>query len=73
MKNKHQGKLAKAVGCRESHISMILAGVRRPSPDLADRLEKITKGPLRLWLFGTPEEKRAVLERWAAQQAGAQK
>jgi DNA-binding transcriptional regulator YdaS (Cro superfamily) len=39
-----QKDLAARVGCRQPTISQILTGTRRPSPDLALRIQRATGG-----------------------------
>lgn len=42
-----QKKIAQDAGCSRAAISMIAAGLRRPSPGLALRIEKATGGAVR--------------------------
>lgn len=41
-----QGQFADIIGCHQSHISFICAGERRPSPELAEKIEKVTDGAI---------------------------
>jgi transcriptional regulator with XRE-family HTH domain len=63
MYKKSQRELARAIGCSESSISLILRGKRRPSLDLALLLEKETKISWKKWLrpevYGWPKLKKA--------------
>ena len=47
-------KIAKAAGITPSHMAYIARGVKKPSPDVAARLEKATGVPRLAWLY--PEE-----------------
>ncbi|HRR55889.1 MAG TPA: helix-turn-helix transcriptional regulator [Acidobacteriota bacterium] len=47
-------QLAEKIGCTRQFIDFIFAGKRRPSPDLAARLEHETGVDRRAWLY--PEE-----------------
>jgi len=38
---------AKVIGCHQSHVSLIVHGRRRPSPELALRIEQATGGLVR--------------------------
>jgi transcriptional regulator with XRE-family HTH domain len=40
--NTTRAKFAEAVGCSEGHLSLLLAGKRRPSLDLANRIQRHT-------------------------------
>lgn len=44
-------KIAEATGVSQAYITMLTNGKRRPSPQLARRLEKITGVPLQRLLF----------------------
>ncbi|MEJ5359896.1 MAG: helix-turn-helix transcriptional regulator [Desulfobacterales bacterium] len=44
---KKQSEIANAAGCSKAAISMIAKGRRRPSPDLALRIERATGGAVR--------------------------
>jgi transcriptional regulator with XRE-family HTH domain len=58
-----QSDLARAAGCHQSAINKILRGKRRPSLELAKRLEKVTGVPWQSWL--DPEEFRnPILENY---------
>lgn len=43
-------RLAKLLGCDSSLISLWITGRRRPSLEMARKLEKETKIPMRAWL-----------------------
>lgn len=43
--------IAKAAGIAHTHLSMILHGKRRPSPDVASRLEAVTGKHRLYWLY----------------------
>ena len=46
-----QKELAFFVGISPAHISMIINGIKRPSPEVAKRLCKLTGKKLEYWLF----------------------
>jgi hypothetical protein len=54
MKHGEITKLAKKVGVSPAHMAFIVKGQRRPSPDLARRLEKETGVNRNVWLY--PDE-----------------
>lgn len=51
-----QLELADEVGISQPHLNQIIAGNRRPSPDVAAKLEKITGVPFRTILL--PDEQK---------------
>jgi plasmid maintenance system antidote protein VapI len=62
MKNRIQSKLAKQIGKSEALVSLIVNGKRRPSWQTAKKLAKTTGTRPELWLDGSPEKIRTVLE-----------
>ncbi len=54
--------LARVLGCAQSTISQIISGKRRPSPELALRIEEATGGAVRAaeLVFGKAAEKDAA-------------
>ena len=57
-----QKELAQKIGCVQSHLSMIINGVRKPSWNLAKRLAELLNTTPDFWYESTPEEKRKALE-----------
>lgn len=45
-------QLAKDLGITREHMSRVMTGVRRPSFELAYKMEKLTKGKIKLTDFG---------------------
>lgn len=54
-------KIAQNLGVSPSAITHILKGRMRPSPYLALRLEQLTNVDLRIWLFGSAEDRKNAL------------
>lgn len=56
-----QNDLAQQVGCRQPTISQIVTGTRRPSPDLAMRIQQATGGQVTVMelLYGNDEQAAA--------------
>lgn len=44
-------QIAEKAGCSRQHIDFILAGKRRPSKDLSERLEEVTGIKAEAWIF----------------------
>lgn len=61
--------VAKAASVSRVHLNTILSGKRTASPKLATRLEKITGIAREIWVFGTPEERRAAWNKAKAKEA----
>ena len=61
MENNKQYKLAENAGISPAMLSLILKGERRPSWKTAKRLAEVTDTKPELWLDGTPEEIKTVL------------
>lgn len=55
-----QVEIAKACGINPISLNAILGGRRNPSAGLAEKLEKETGIPREVWVWGTPEERRAA-------------
>ena len=57
-----QKQLAEETGCRQATISQIKTGKRRPSPDLALRIQQATGGQVTVMelLFGQDAEQAAA-------------
>lgn len=55
-----QIEIAKQTGVTKVHINAILSGRGNPSAKLAMRLQDATGIPREVWIFGTPEERRAA-------------
>ena len=51
---------AKIVGCTQPHISLICSKKRRPSPDLALKIEEITAGEVTLIELLYPDREKAA-------------
>lgn len=53
-----QRDLADALGISQPHLSLLLAGRKRPSLDLAVRIEQVTKGavPATSWVETSPRQ-----------------
>jgi transcriptional regulator with XRE-family HTH domain len=50
---KTQAELAELLGVSQAHVSEIMNGKKRPSPELAQSIEKLTGIPLRDLLFSS--------------------
>ena len=46
-----QHEVAARVGCAERYINLVNLGLARPSPDLAEKLEKLTGVSRLIWLY----------------------
>ena len=57
----NQKQIAKILGIQEPYMSLIIAGRRRPY-HICIKLADLTGTDVRLWMDGTPDEKRAALE-----------
>lgn len=55
-----QIEIAKLTGVSKVHLNAILSGRGNPSAKLAMRLQDATGIPREVWIFGTPEERRAA-------------
>lgn len=55
-----QTDIAKAAGVSRVHLNTIITGKKTPSPKLAIQLEELTGVARDIWVFGTPEERRAA-------------
>lgn len=55
-----QTDIARQAGISYLHLNAVLGGRRNPSPSLAVRLEQATGVAREIWVFGTPEERRAA-------------
>jgi len=51
-----QKKFAQIIGVTPAHLCFIEKGIRRPSPELAARIEKATQGKVSRWELLYPEE-----------------
>jgi plasmid maintenance system antidote protein VapI len=56
-----QKELAKALGVKPQYVNALMNGRRRPSPDLAERLELITGICRTVWVWGSNDEKKRSL------------
>ena len=57
---KTQVDVARACGINPISLNAILNGRRNPSAKLANRLQDATGVAREVWIFGTPEERRAA-------------
>lgn len=62
-----QRAVAQKLGLGRPYLSEMLAGKRRPSPQAAIRLERVTGIDIRVWLYGKRREIRSQLERFLGQ------
>jgi len=69
MKTTKQRQIANKLGISESYLSRIISGIRRPAPEIAELLSKMTSTDIKVWLFNTEknisvrgEKIRAVLD-----------
>ena len=58
----NQNEVAKKAEITGSMLSQILSGYKRPKWETAKRLAKVTGTKPELWLDGTPEEIKIVLD-----------
>ena len=56
--------IARRAGIHALHLNAVLAGRRNPSPRLALRLEQATGIDRQIWVFGTPDERRAAWKKF---------
>ena len=66
---KTQVELARACGINPISLNAILGGRRNPSRKLAVRLEQATGVAREIWVFGTPEERRAAWNKAKAKES----
>lgn len=57
---------AKRIGISQGHLSNIIIGRRRPNPDIALKISRLTKTELEVWLFKT--EKNLAVRRQSLSQ-----
>ena len=55
-----QIEIAKLIGITKVHLNAIIAGRSNPSAKLAVRLQEATGVAREIWIFGSPEERRAA-------------
>jgi plasmid maintenance system antidote protein VapI len=53
MKTNTQRYMASQIGISESLLSRIISGKKNAAPDIADRLSKLTRTGLKMWLFNS--------------------
>ena len=56
-----QNELAKILGMKPQYINSLIKGNRRPSADLAERLELATGVSRVTWMWGSEREKKEAL------------
>lgn len=56
----NQTDIAQKAGVAREHLNALINGRKNPSPKLATRLQEVTGVSREIWIFGTPEERRAA-------------
>jgi len=64
-----QRELAKILGKKNQYVNALVNGRRRPSPELAERMELVTGVSRTVWIWGTPTEKKKALREVAPRSA----
>ena len=74
MKQGYQNKLLQKFNVSVATLSLVLSGKRNLQFSMAKRLAEITGSDFTIWLNGggTPEERQAAVEAWAAKQGDEQ-
>jgi len=58
-----QKELAPRVGTTAEHLNAVVCGRKRASINLAERLEAETGVSRTVWIWGSPQEKKAVFKK----------
>ena len=53
-----QKELAKTVGTTPQHLNAVICGRKRPSANLAEKLESATGVSRSIWIWGTVQQKK---------------
>jgi len=56
LKSKDKSKFAKQIGTTKNYLNLLIYGIRRPSPELAKKIEEATHGKVSRWELLYPEE-----------------
>ena len=56
LKSKDKSKFAKQIGTTKNYLNLLIYGIRRPSPELAKKIEIATQGKVSRWELLYPEE-----------------
>lgn len=56
----NQREFAQKFGITREHLNALINGRKRPSPEMALRMEAATGIGRSVWIFGSPEEKKVA-------------